>query len=739
MIDQWFNRDIEKVLTEKDRLVVIDETVRARFLVDLVAGQFPVLFANDEIGELKTKYEIEKEYKNKKVIIYTNTSKNKLKFLREYCETDGCIEIRHFHHYVKDKVQQSLGLNISLEGEELITAAIISVGKDKNYWIDLVHKGTAEMFSTESDIIPFLSDPESFTGKLDKTVKELLFKHLNSILERDYIEQPALTLAKEFTETILRGLLEKNISEKLLTIYHKWLDTISYREAIIRNIKKFKLPPSINIWAVHPDHPFEKVDQVWLKEIGEHFGEKIWISEKLPLIEQRSRNKIAGQTGADYWQDIIKLIGFKGEGVDKVGSLKEVCECYIKEFVHVDAAIRAIYTRFLNQKELLVPFQEYYQGMIRYLYQKWFEYIDQYQPGQQGLLKEIIIKNKTKTVIIVGDGITWEIAQQVVQNLKQDFDLVEHYVLAGFPSTTENNMSLMYTGTDTIENIQQKRQDKLKEAVKEEVIFLSLDEIKGGIFTPQYLVCSYKDIDSLGEKLQQETLKYFPEMIKDLTEKIRILLDGGYRNVFLVSDHGFVLTGMLSESEKVEVKPKGDILKAERYVRTIDKQAWGDFFVEKEQKYDAYNYVYFAKTANPFKTPGKYGYSHGGLTPQEIIVPFIRFSVRQEQVEKLCVHIANKDQLMNVTGQIYHILLKAEQGAVDLFTSERKVFLVFFSGGIQVNQSDIITISAEKQHGKDYSFEKHTSLEVLLLDAETREQLDRAVISKSFARDLGGL
>lgn len=66
MIDQWFNRDIEKVLTEKDRLVVIDETVRARFLVDLVAGQFPVLFANDEIGELKTKYEIEKNTRIRK-------------------------------------------------------------------------------------------------------------------------------------------------------------------------------------------------------------------------------------------------------------------------------------------------------------------------------------------------------------------------------------------------------------------------------------------------------------------------------------------------------------------------------------------------------------------------------------------------------------------------------------------------------------------------------------------------
>lgn len=739
MIDQWFIKDIDRVLKNKNRVVVIDENEQAEFLLDLVKLQYPIFKVTNDIGELRTKFEIEKNYPGKKVVIHSTIPRKKLSFLREYCETDGFIEIKQLQTYIKEKIFQALGFNLEMDGEQLISAGIISIGKDKNYWLDLAHKGFAEMFNTETDVIPFLADPEKYTGKLDKTVKILFFKHLNTLLGRDYIEQPANTLAKEFADYILQGLLDNTISDKLLKIYHKWMDSISYREDLVNRIKKFKIQPSSDIWKVHRDHPFDKVDESWLKELGHNIDEQKWIKEKISILEERSRNIITKQIGTEYWQDVVKLLGCKMDKLDKAGSLKDVCEYFTSEFVMVETAIRNIYTRFIHHKDVLVPFQEYYQVLSRSLFAKWFEYFYQYHPGQQGLLKDILTKQRSKTAIIVGDGITFEIASKVAQNLKKELELAQDFILAGFPTTTENNMSLMYLATGEIEPLPQKRQALLKAEIKEEMTFTSLEEIKGGIFTPYYLVCTYADIDSLGEKLQQDALKYFPEMIKELTEKIRILIEGGYKDVFLVSDHGFVLTGLLSESEKVEIKATGEILKAERYIRTVEKQAWGDFFIEKEQKYGSFNYLYFAKSANPFKTPGKYGYSHGGLTPQEVIIPKIRFSIKRDQVEKLKVRFADKNQLVNVTGEIFHIALEAEQSSGELFSNERKVFLVIIHEGKQVNQSDIVTISSGKRHEKDYSFEKFDHLEVLLLDAETREQLDKAVITKSTARDLGGL
>ena len=75
------------------------------------------------------------------------------------------------------------------------------------------------------------------------------------------------------------------------------------------------------------------------------------------------------------------------------------------------------------------------------------------------------------------------------------------------------------------------------------------------------------------------------------------------------------------------------------------KQNSSDPFVEVENSYEAFNYVYFHKSNRPFKTPGKYGYSHGGISPQELIVPFLCIEKKRSSFEKLNVLISNKEDL----------------------------------------------------------------------------------------------
>jgi hypothetical protein len=141
MIDKWFAEDIEKILKEKDRIVISSGGENAQFLETLIPDQYPVLKTGNEIEELKVKYTIEKDFPDKKVIIFTSTQRENLKFVREYCETCGCIEIKYLHNYVKEKVHSKLGLNLQLAADEIVTAAKISVGKSSDYWIDIVHKG----------------------------------------------------------------------------------------------------------------------------------------------------------------------------------------------------------------------------------------------------------------------------------------------------------------------------------------------------------------------------------------------------------------------------------------------------------------------------------------------------------------------------------------------------------------------------------------------------------------------
>ena len=112
------------------------------------------------------KYQIEKEKAaSKKYLIYTTTSKEQLKFIREYCETNGCVEIKYLQNYVKDKVHKHLNLNLHLEKEELISAAKVSVKKGQTYWMDLSHKGASEIFDLEKELLPFLDNPKTYLNK----------------------------------------------------------------------------------------------------------------------------------------------------------------------------------------------------------------------------------------------------------------------------------------------------------------------------------------------------------------------------------------------------------------------------------------------------------------------------------------------------------------------------------------------------------------------------------------------
>jgi len=209
--------------------------------------------------------------------------------------------------------------------------------------------------------------------------------------------------------------------------------------------------------------------------------------------------------------------------------------------------------------------------------------------------------------------------------------------------------------------------------------FVKLEEVSYTSEPSQFLICTYKDIDSIAEKMQQGALKFISQMVDELAEKIDQLMKCGYQKVYLTSDHGFVLTGKLAESDKVEFDFKGTVEKNERYVRTVVRQDDSAWLVGIDQKSDEYEHVYFHKSNNPFKTPGLYGYAHGGVSPQELVVPFISFGRKSADIKKLDVAIANKEDLKEMVGDIFEISLKGGIGKEGLFSIQRKVEILFMA------------------------------------------------------------
>jgi hypothetical protein len=294
--------------------------------------------------------------------------------------------------------------------------------------------------------------------------------------------------------------------------------------------------------------------------------------------------------------------------------------------------------------------------------------------------------------------------------------------------------------TGLTEKLQSNREKYLREQNTDKSIdFLRLDEVNEDPRPGQFLIATYKEVDEMGEKLQQKALKHFGEAIGFLATKIRQLLDSGYSKVYLISDHGFVLTGILKESDKIANPAPTGAHTSERYIQSNERLEGFTDMVEEERPMGKFRFLYFSKNLNPFKTPGVYGFSHGGATPQEVITPYFCWDRSQNEGSAMGVTITNKEELTAITGVLFGLKLSGNADSGDLFSRERRIYLVFFADGQQINKSDIFTVQAGTTALKEFTFDGHQHVEVQVLDAETKQLLDKAVIQQTKTRDLGGL
>lgn len=337
----------------------------------------------------------------------------------------------------------------------------------------------------------------------------------------------------------------------------------------------------------------------------------------------------------------------------------------------------------------------------------------------------------------MGDGVRYEIAKHVSDVLQKQLKVERHTMLADMPSETEHNMSALYVGNREVLAKKEDREKKLNAITGKDIAYMDLEALSYGV-KADYLVLSYKDIDSAGEKLQQGAIKLFEEFEQVLISKITLLLNIGFKEVHLITDHGFVVTGLLEESDKIEANVKGKKEVHERFIRTQEKQEGGDLICF-EEPYGEYRYVCTSLSHRPFRSKGVYGYSHGGFSPQEIIIPNFVFRKEMAASSGLQVVISNKTYLSNVTGEIFVVKLTASVEAKDLFASNRKVQILIYSENLNISTSNIVSVEAGSSMNLDFSFSKHSELKAVLVDAITQEQLDTVIIKKSNLRDLGGL
>lgn len=742
MIDKWFKEELDKIFNSHQIAVVIDLSGELAFLLEGLNSEYQLFKTADEIEELNVKYRIEKNRESgSKYLIYTQTSKERLSFIREYCETNGNIEINRSENYIKDKVFSNLGINLPLDKEELLSAAKESIGKEDGYWMDLNLKGATNIFNFKKELVPFLNAPKTYLEKYDKEQQKMFCKQLQVRLKQPTINKPASSLAFDTVKIIFDGLSTNSLEGWLEEIYFSWLDSLSSRDSLKRYLASdIQSHGKDSLWDFHPSHPFTGIDEVCLKTIGDELRDKKRRQFYLEKIKPRANSKVAATLDITYWKGIEEILAFDETIISGIDSFSAAVELYTGEFYKLDRAARTLYTHFLNNKALLKPWQEYYRSLLITFLDKWFSYIEQYKQNQTGTLQRIIDENEVKTAIVVGDGITYELAQNIASKVSGKYKIDNSYILADTPSDTENNMSQIYVKSGDVLKIHKRRESYLSnDNAQKSIEFIQLDDINDRTNQAHYLICSCKDIDSISEKMQQKALKYFSEAEDFISKKIEQLLKSGYQKVYLISDHGFVLTGILSESDKISNDFGSEVKLSERYIKSPARlNLDSNQYFERKVEHDDYQYLYFAKNLNPFKTPGVYGYSHGGISPQELITPYICWS-NESETARFKVKIVNKKELQSVTGKLFNVLIEANSSDNSESGSHRKVELQLQNKDKLVSKSAIYTIKPGSRLEEEFSFEAYSELQITLLDANSKVELDRVIAKQNSARDLDGL
>lgn len=730
MIDKWFRQDIEALFKEHKRVVVSDKGGNGRFLVDTL-HDCNVIEAGNELEELHARYDAEKNYADKPVVFYATMGQDKLCYLLEYAETGGVVALDNLPQYITNKIWQHLHENPKVDGATLVTAAKLSKGNDENWWRK-VAEGLEEPFSVHENLITFLLNPTAYKER-GADIYRLLVEKIDELTSLADTGQSPEVLASCLMKCIFDRLLDNTLTGPLDKLYDSLTKMSNTRQVVMDALSDYKLPDGVDFRKVSPDHCFVKIDESMMHELANAITERKSTKEYVDYLSARLKSDKAIDYKPNWLKDVKEVLTFSAAGIKSLSSLEDCAVYYRDHFSRLDADMRHIFVAWLSNPKVLRPIQYLYEQYEKELLDKWFTFADQYQPNQYEFIEKVLRK-PGRTAVIVGDGLRLSIVETVRRNFRNKNVRIEPNMLyAALPSVTENGMSELYGCHPKTKNAEERRQH-LSELI-ENVEIMDADALNDSV-TAQKLVLLFSDIDQLGEKKQLGALKDIDQYEKILNDKIQSLIEMGYQHVYVTTDHGFVLTGILDDSDKQEV-PSQPVQKVEERFILADELLDDNKLIGRKDDFFGYKYQYYAKTDRPFRTTGSYGYAHGGFTPQECVIPAYDFHV-EDAGNQLKVSISNKSELADVAGDSFDVKLHTEGDATNVFASSRKIKVVVFAGSKQTQKSPTIEVQAGKSV-QPIEFDVDENDKVVVIDAETKEQLDSASIKKSSVRDLGGL
>lgn len=565
-------------------------------------------------------------------------------------------------------------------------------------------------------------------------------------------------------------LQNKQCSEKIKEIFYELGEELDIKSVIDK----------LEVEALVLGTAFEYFDKLTIKYIAENLNSEVANYERyLKYINIRLDNTLYRSKYFDYYKmliTVINLLKIKDELVIRDKSIDGIFKEYINIYYKIDRLYRDFIVSYDSIKgkssnELFDKLERkisqfYEKDYLEELLSVWADNFttESGLPLQKDFYNEYIKNSDTRVAVIISDGLRYEIGEEIAEKLKKEASAKEinlKAMLTGLPSITQVGMANLLPDNERvidplrkiytisgISSINTENREKILKLSCEEssaIIFkdfknMSRNEQDEFVKGKKVIYIYHDNIDGIGDKskTEDETFEACDMAIKDIVGISKLLSSLGIVNIYITSDHGF-----LYERKVVEEYNKIELDKSEVKPVVIGKR-YALYEKEIEQKgcitikMDDYFGVFPRKNQRIKASGNGLQFVHGGLSPQEMIVPVIQYrsGVHSKKAEKVRVRI--KESTGKITSNLNKFTLyQLDPISIKNKVVERDIIAGLYDGDIRVSNEVKIRLNAtEENFQHDFRLTlsgDHEKVTLKIMDLETGEILD----SKDYVAKIG--
>ncbi|MCT1577053.1 BREX-1 system phosphatase PglZ type A [Oceanobacillus kimchii] len=502
------------------------------------------------------------------------------------------------------------------------------------------------------------------------------------------------------------------------------------------------------------------------------------INHLCAVIEQRLSVEFVRKNSAIYsyysfWKNYINLRTELNKNISKVNirptSADLLYTSYIEKTYRIDQYVRNLNNSLRNIRE-----EEYHDlvKIIQIRYERdWLQPMSVHasslikQAPQTSLKQQTSfyetyvhkpkLQTKARQYVIISDGFRYEAGKELAEQLQYDSECKVscEAMLSSLPSYTQLGMASLlpqigemniksnkrvYIGDRSTSGNQQ-RERVLKEVDENSIIFRLSDflnllskERKERVKGKSIVYLFHDVIDAVGDKntTEHHTYDMTCKAITELNHAIQTLLNMEAKRITITADHGFLYLSEQSSTATKVLNERRELLDGNNRFQMVRKGVqsssveYGAFLLNSNNQVLTDTDTIITEGLNRFRTGAGTRYFHGGVTPQERVVPVLVIESQQD-VKRVDVSIVDNNWVISDYNPKF-ILYQSEIISEKVLPTKIRTSL--WLDGECVSNKNVVTCKAKTKQEQEqvfslYLFEQNYPLHgtlTLLLETSSR-------------------